>query len=133
MRTLRWALYLVMIAGVLSGTAFAVEIPPSDGSTPTGPIQSPTGVSMITTASGFTEITGPYAAGYGQQYTAVGAGYNTSPFSTPAPGTAIVRLDLQTLMYGEGAWWTGMNGSGVSGYPANSSAANGAIAGASAA
>jgi hypothetical protein len=127
MRTLRWALYLVMIAGVLSGTAFAVEMPPSDGSTPTGPIQSPTGVSMITTASGFTEITGPYAAGYGQQYTAVGAGYNTSPFSTPAPGTAIVRLDLQTLMYGEGAWWTGMNGSGVS----NTTTLNGTVTAAS--
>jgi hypothetical protein len=114
MRKLRLLLCAGTMASALGGAAFAVEFPPSDGSTPTGPIQSPTGVGMITTASGFHEVTGPYAAGYGQQYTPGAAGYNTSPFSTPAPGTAVLRVDLQTIALGEAAWWTGMNGSGVS-------------------
>jgi len=114
MRKLRLLLCAGTMASALGGAAFAVEFPPSDGSTPGGPIQSPTGVGMITTAIWFHEVTGPYAAGYGQQYTPNAAGYNTSPFSTPAPGTAILRVDLQTVALGEGAWWTGMNGSGVS-------------------
>ena len=112
------------MAGVLSGSAAAVEAPPSDGSTPTGPIQSPTGVGMVTTSSGFQEVGSPYTGGQGQQYSPLASAYNSSPFSTPAPGTAILRVDLQTVMYGEGAWWTGMNGSGVGGY---SAALNGAI------
>ena len=63
----------------------------------------------------------------------VASAYNSSPFSTPAPGTAIVRVDLQTVMAVEGAWWTGMNGSGVGGFPATVASTNGAIAGANAA
>ena len=133
MRKFRSLLYASAMASALGGTAFAVEFPASDGSTPTGPIQSPTGVGMLTTPSGFQEVSGPYAAGYGQQYSPVASAYNSSPFSTPAPGTAIVRMDLQTFMAVEGSWWTGMNGSGVSGYPATASSANGAIAGANAA
>jgi len=102
------------MAGALGGAAFAIEQPPSDGSTPTGPIQSPTGTGMVTTTGGFQEVGSPYTGGMGQQYTPLASGYNLSPFSTPAPGTAIVRVDLQTVMYGEASWWTGMNGSGVS-------------------
>ncbi len=130
MRKFRSLLYASAMASALGGTAFAVEFPASDGSTPTGPIQSPTGVGMLTTPSGFQEVSGPYAAGYGQQYSPVASAYNSSPFSTPAPGTAIVRMDLQTFMAVEGSWWTGMNGSGVGGYPATASSPNGAIAGA---
>ena len=127
-RTLRSALYIGTMAGVLSGSAAAVEAPPSDGSTTTGPIQSPTGVGMLTNTSGFQEVTGPYAAAYGQQYSALAASYNTSPFSSPAPGNAILRVDLQTVMFGEGAWWTGMNGSGVS---STTATLNGAVTAAS--
>ena len=112
MRKLRLLLYAGTMAGALGGAAFAVEGPASDGSTPTGPIQSPTGVGMVTTTSGFQEVGSSYTGGQGQQYTAGGSAYNSSPFSTPAPGTAILRVDLQTVMFGEGAWWTGMNGSG---------------------
>ncbi len=112
MRKLRLLVYAGTMAGALGGAAFAVEQPPSDGSTPTGPIQSPTGVGMPTTTSGFQEVGSPYTAGQGQQYTPSTSSYNASPFSTPAPGTAILRIDMQTVMYGEGAWWTGMNGSG---------------------
>jgi hypothetical protein len=100
------------MAGALGGAAFAIEQAPSDGSTPTGPIQSPTGVGMVTTTSGFQEVGSSYTGGQGQQYSPGGSAYNSSPFSTPAPGTAILRMDLQTVMMGQGAWWTGMNGSG---------------------
>jgi hypothetical protein len=86
---------------------------------------------MQTTTSGFQEVGSPYTGGQGQQYTAGSSAYNSSPFSTPAPGTAQLRVDLQTVMYGEGAWWTGMNGSGVGGFPAASTSTNGNIAGAS--
>ena len=113
MRKLKLLLYAGTMASALGGAAFAVEFPPSDGSTPTGPIQSPTGVGMVTTASGFQEVGSSYTGGQGQQYTPGASSYNLSPFSTPAPGTAIFRLDLQTVMFGQGAWWTGMNGSGV--------------------
>jgi hypothetical protein len=68
---------------------------------------------MVTTAGGFQEVGSSYTGGEGQQYTPGASSYNLSPFSTPAPGTAILRLDLQTVMFGQGAWWTGMNGSGV--------------------
>ena len=81
-----------------------------------------------TNTSGFQEVTGPYAAAYGQQYSALAASYNTSPFSSPAPGNAILRVDLQTVMFGEGAWWTGMNGSGVS---STTATLNGAVTAAS--
>ena len=121
------------MAGALGGAAFAIEGPASDGSTPTGPIQSPTGVGMVTTTSGFQEVGSPYTGGQGQQYTPGSSSYNASPFSTPAPGTAILRVDLQTVMYGEGAWWSGMNGSGVNGFPAGATSANGGVAGANAA
>jgi len=130
MRKLRLLLYAGTMVGAIAGAAFAVEGPPSDGSTPTGPIQSPTGVGMITTTSGFQEVGSPYTGGQGQQYTAGASAYNSSPFSTPAPGTAILRVDLQTVMYGEGAWWTGMNGSGTTGLATSSSGTNGNIAGA---
>jgi len=113
MRKLKLLLYAGTMAGALGGAAFAVEFPPSDGSTPTGPIQSPTGVGMVTTAGGFQEVGSSYTGGQGQQYTPLASSYNLSPFSTPAPGTAILRLDLQTVMFAQGAWWTGMNGSGV--------------------
>jgi hypothetical protein len=118
------------MAGALGGAAYAVEFPASDGSTPTGPIQSPTGVGMVTTTSGFQEVGSTYTGGQGQQYTPGASSYNLSPFSTPAPGTAILRVDLQMVMFAEGGWWTGMNGSGVSGFPAAGSSSNGAIAGA---
>jgi hypothetical protein len=95
------------------GAANAVEFPPSDGSTPSGPIQSPTGVGMLTTPSGFQEVGSSYTGGQGQQYSPTASGYTSSPFSTPAPGTAILRVDLQLVAFGEGAWWTGMNGSGI--------------------
>src|ERR1700722_1931603 len=113
MRKLKLLLYAGTMAGALGGAAFAVEFPPSDGSTPTGPIQSPTGVGMVTTAGGFQEVGSSYTGGQGQQYTPQASSYNLSPFSTPAPGTAVLRLDLQTVMFVQGAWWTGMNGSGV--------------------
>jgi hypothetical protein len=113
MRKLKLLLYAGTMAGALGGAAFAVEQPPSDGSTPTGPIQSPTGVGMVTTTSGFQEVGSTYTGGEGQQYTPGASSYNLSPFSTPAPGTAQIRIDLQTVMLGEGGWWTGMNGSGV--------------------
>jgi hypothetical protein len=113
MRKLRMLLYAGTMAGALVGGANAVEFPNSDGSTPTGPIQSPTGVGMVTTTSGFQEVGSPYTGGQGQQYTPTTSSYNASPFSTPAPGTANLRIDLQTVMYGEASWWTGMNGSGV--------------------
>ena len=104
------------MAGVLSGSAAAVEAPPSDGSTPTGPIQSPTGVGMVTTTSGFQEVdSGRTPPARASSIRPLTSAYNASPFSTPAPGTAILRVDLQTVMFGEGAWWTGMNGSGVGG------------------
>ncbi len=130
MRKLRLLLYAGTMVGALGGSAFAVELPPSDGSTPTGPIQSPTGVGMMTTVSGFQEVGSTYTGGEGQQYTPGSSAYSASPFSTPAPGTAVLRVDLQTVMFGEGMWWSGMNGSGVNGFPATSSSANGAIAGA---
>ena len=56
MRKLRLLLYAGTMVGAIAGAAFAVEGPPSDGSTPTGPIQSPTGVGMVTTTSGFQEV-----------------------------------------------------------------------------
>ena len=115
MRKLKLLLYAGTMASALGGAAFAVEQPPSDGSTPSGPIQSPTGVGMLTTPGGFQEVGSPYTGGQGQQYSPLASGYNSSPFSTPAPGTAILRVDLQTVMYGMGTWWTGMNGSGASG------------------
>jgi hypothetical protein len=34
------------------------------------------------------------------------------PFSTPAPGTAIMRINLQAVAMFEGAWWSGQNGHG---------------------
>jgi hypothetical protein len=114
MRKLRLLLYAGTMASALSGSAFAVEFPPSDGSTPSGPIQSPTGVGMVTTSSGFQEVGGTNTAGEGQQYTPTTSSYNASPFSTPAPGTVNLRIDLQTVAFGEASWWTGMNGSGVS-------------------
>jgi len=123
MRKLKLLLYAGTMASALGGAAFAVEQPPSDGSTPSGPIQSPTGVGMLTTPGGFQEVGSPYTGGQGQQYSPLASGYNSSPFSTPAPGTAILRVDLQTVMYGMGAWWTGMNGSGASG---NTATLNGA-------
>jgi hypothetical protein len=67
---------------------------------------------MVTTTSGFQEVGSSYTGGQGQQYTPAASAYNSSPFSTPAPGTAILRIDLQTVMMGYGSWWTGMNGSG---------------------
>ncbi|HTB44368.1 MAG TPA: hypothetical protein VK741_12125 [Acetobacteraceae bacterium] len=115
MRKLKLLLYAGTMASALGGAAFAVEAPPSDGSTPTGPIQSPTGVGMVTTPSGFQEVGSSYTGGEGQQYSPLTSAYNASPFSTPAAGTAILRVDLQTVMMGEGTWWTGMNGSGASG------------------
>jgi len=115
MRKLKLLLYAGTMASALGGAAFAVEAPPSDGSTPSGPIQSPTGVGMLTTPGGFQEVGSPYTGGQGQQYSPLASAYNSSPFSTPAPGTAILRVDLQTVMYGEGSWWSGMNGSGASG------------------
>jgi len=118
MRKLKLLLYAGTMACALGGAAFAVEFPSSDGSTPSGPIQSPTGVGMVTTPGGFQEVGSPYTGGQGQQYSPLTSAYNASPFSTPAPGTATLRMDLQTVMYGEGAWWTGMNGSGVAGFPA---------------
>jgi hypothetical protein len=122
MRKLKLLLCAGTMAGALGGAAYAVEFPPSDGSTPTGPLQSPTGVGMVTTTSGFQEVGSPYTGGEGQQYTPGASSYNLSPFSTPAPGTAILRIDLQAVMAVEGGWWTGMNGSGVT----NSSTLNGA-------
>jgi hypothetical protein len=77
---------------------------------------------MVTTTSGFQEVGSPYTGGQGQQYTPGASSYNLSPFSSPAPGTAILRMDLQMVMYGEASWWTGMNGSGV----ATSATLNGA-------
>jgi len=116
MRKLKLLLYAGTMASALGGAAFAIEQAPSDGSTPSGPIQSPTGVGMVTTPGGFQEVGSPYTGGEGQQYSPLTSAYNASPFSTPAPGTAILRMDLQTVMYGMGAWWTGMNGSGVGGF-----------------
>ena len=69
---------------------------------------------MVTTSSGFQEVGGTNTAGEGQQYTPTTSSYNASPFSTPAPGTVNLRIDLQTVAFGEASWWTGMNGSGVS-------------------
>jgi hypothetical protein len=69
---------------------------------------------MVTTASGFQEVGSPDVAGEGQQYTPTSSQYNTSPFSVPNPGTVNFRVDLQTVMMGQVAGWTGMNGSGVS-------------------
>jgi hypothetical protein len=81
---------------------------------------------MVTTTSGFVEVGSTYTGGQGQQYTPGASSYNLSPFSTPAPGTAILRIDIQAVMAVEGGWWTGMNGSGVS----TSSTLNGASIGA---
>ncbi len=116
MRKLKLLLYAGTMASALGGAAFAVEQPPSDGSTPSGPIQSPTGVGMVTTSGGFQEVGSPYTGGQGQRYSPLASAYNSSPFSTPAPGTAILRMDMQTVMYGMGAWWTGSGGSGVGGF-----------------
>jgi hypothetical protein len=116
MRKLRLLLYAGTMASALGGAALAVEFPQSDGSTPTGPVQSPTGVGMITTPSGFQEVGSPYTGGEGQQYTPLSSAYNLSPFSTPSPGTAILRVDLQLVFFAQAAWWTGMNGSGVGGF-----------------
>jgi hypothetical protein len=93
----------------------AVEFPPSDGSTPTGPLQNPAGVGMITNTSGFQEIGSPYTAAQGQQYTPGTSSYGALPFSTPAPGTAIMRIDAQIVAAAQLAWWTGQNGQGFAG------------------
>ncbi len=89
-----------------------VGVEPSDGSTPTGPLQNPAGVGMITNTSGFQEIGSPYSAAEGQQYTPGTSSYGASPFSTPAPGTAVMRINMQAVAMFEGAWWTGQNGQG---------------------
>jgi len=97
---------LSLAAGAANAEMFAPNAPGSD--------QSPTGTSMVTTTSGFQEVGSPYTGGQGQQYTPTASAYNSSPFSTPNPGTVNLRVDLQTVMYGTLGWWTGMNGSGVS-------------------
>jgi hypothetical protein len=112
MRKLRLLLYAGAMATTLAGSAFAWEAPPSDGSTPTGPLQDAAGVGMNTNSSGFQEVGSAYTAAQGQQYTPTSSSVSTSPFSTPAPGTAIVRVNLQAVAALQLAWWTGMNGQG---------------------
>jgi hypothetical protein len=112
MRRLRLLLYAGAMATTLAGSAFAWEMPPSDGSTPTGPLQDAAGVGMNTNASGFQEVGSAYTAGQGQQFTPTASGIGTTPFSTPAPGTAIMRINLQAVAGLQAAWWTGMNGQG---------------------
>jgi hypothetical protein len=77
---------------------------------------------MVTTTSGFQEVGSAYTGGQGEQYTPTTSSYNASPWSTPAPGTVNVRVDLRLDAFGQLGWWTGMNGSGVS----TSSVLNGA-------
>jgi hypothetical protein len=112
MRKLRLLLYAGAMAGALVGTAFAWESPPSDGSTPTGPLQDSAGVGMLTNTSGFQEVGSAFTGGQGQQWTPTSSAVGASPFSTPAPGTAIVRVNLQAVAAMQLAWWTGMNGQG---------------------
>jgi hypothetical protein len=113
MRKLKMLLYAGAMAGALGGTALAIEFPQSDGSTPTGPLQDAAGVGMLTNTSGFQEVGSPYTMGQGQQYTPLGSGAGSSPFSTPSPGTAIMRVDLQAVTAVQLAWWTGQNGQGL--------------------
>jgi len=115
MRKLRLLLYAGTMASALAGTAMAVEFPPSDGTTPTGPLQNAAGVGMFTNTSGFQEIGSPYTAAQGQQYTPGASSYGALPFSTPAPGTAIMRIDAQIVAAAQLAWWTGQNGNGFAG------------------
>jgi hypothetical protein len=65
---------------------------------------------MITNTSGFQEIGSPYTAAAGQQYTPGTSSYGASPFSTPAPGTVIMRVDMQVVAALQAAWWSGING-----------------------
>jgi hypothetical protein len=118
MRKLRLLLYAGTMASALAGTAMAVEFPPSDGSTPTGPLQNPAGVGMVTNTSGFQENGSPYTAAQGQQYSPGTSSYGALPFSTPAPGTVIMRIDFQVVAAAMGAWYTGQNGQGFQGVPA---------------
>jgi hypothetical protein len=69
---------------------------------------------MVTTTSGFQEVGSAYTGGQGEQYTPTTSSYNASPWSTPAPGTVNVRVDLRLDSFVHLSWWTGMNGSGVS-------------------
>jgi hypothetical protein len=112
MRKLRLLFYAGAMAGALGATAFAWEAPPSDGSTPTGPLQNAAGVGMNTNSSGFQEIGTPYTAGQGQQFTPTSSGVGSSPFSTPAPGTVIIRINLQAVAAFSFGGWTGQNGQG---------------------
>jgi hypothetical protein len=118
MRKLKLLLYAGAMASALAGTASALEFPAADGSTPTGPAQNPAGVGMPTNASGFQEIGSAYTAGQGQQWFPTASGVGTSPFSNPAPGTVIVRINLQAVAGMQAAWWTGQNGQGYAGAPA---------------
>jgi hypothetical protein len=103
------------MASALAGTASALEFPAADNTTPTGPSQSAAGVGMITNASGFQETGSPFTAGQGQQWFPSASGIGTSPFSSPAPGTVVVRINLQAVAFMQAAWWTGQNGQGYAG------------------
>jgi hypothetical protein len=113
MRKLRLLLYAGAMASAVAGTAFAYEFAPSDGSTPAGPLQNAAGVGMPSNASGFQELGSPYSAGQGQQYAPGASGVGTSPFSTPAPGTVVVRINLQAVAGFQVGTWTGINGQGT--------------------
>jgi len=112
MRKLRLLLYAGAMASALAGTASALEFPAGDNTTPTGPSQNAAGVGMPTNASGFQETGSPYTAGQGQQWFPTASGIGTSPFSNPAPGTVVVRINLQAVAGMQIAWWTGQNGQG---------------------
>jgi len=124
MRKLRLLLYAGTMASALAGSAYALEFPPSDGSTPTGPLQNAAGVGMPTLASGFQEVGSGYTMGQGQQLTPASSGGTTSPFSTPAPGTVIVRIDVQATAGFQFGGWTGQNGAGFNSSQALVSATN---------
>ena len=106
MRKLRVLLSAGTMLGIAAGGAHAEMFPPNAP----GSNVSPSGVGMLATPSGFTEVGSPYTGGQGQQYTPTASAYNTSPFSTPAPGTVNVRFDLRLDAFPQVAWWTGMNG-----------------------
>src|SRR5581483_1990130 len=113
MRKLRLLLYAGTMAFALTGVGNALEFPPSDGSTPTGPLQNPAGVGMVTNTSGFQEIGSPYTQAEGQQYTPGTSSPGASPFSSPAPGTAVFRINMQAVAALQAAWWSGQNGGGT--------------------
>jgi len=114
MRKLRLLLYAGTMAGALGGTAFALEFPPSNGTSPFGgpsPLVSGTGVA--TTASGFVTEGSAYNDCIGQMLSPTSACPSSSPFSTPAPGTVIMRIGIEQITGVQGGWWTGQNGAGI--------------------